>query len=80
MNVSHELESLVSLLNFVAMGMGCSIFPDYIRIMARPGLVYKRIRRPTLIKSLGIIKRKGAGGLAESFYRFTLENFGVPHP
>jgi DNA-binding transcriptional LysR family regulator len=72
-NVAYELESLVSVLNFVAMGIGCSILPDYIRMLPRKGVIYKSLRSPNLIKTLGIIKKRGAGGLAESFFSFAAE-------
>jgi DNA-binding transcriptional LysR family regulator len=72
-NVAYQLESLVSVLNFVAMGIGCSILPDYIRMLPRKGVIYKSLRSPNLIKTLGIIKKRGAGGLAESFYSFAVD-------
>jgi DNA-binding transcriptional LysR family regulator len=72
-NVAYQLESLVSVLNFVAMGIGCSILPDYIRLLPRKGVVYKSLRSPNLVKTLGIIKKRGAGGLAESFFSFAID-------
>lgn len=73
MNVAYELESLVSMLNFVTMGVGCSVFPDYIRMLPRQGLVYRPLRAPNLVKTLGVIRKRDKRGLAESFYRFTME-------
>jgi DNA-binding transcriptional LysR family regulator len=74
MDVAYELESIVSLLNFVAMECGCSVVPDYIRSLSRPGIVFKPLRPPNLAKTVAIFKKKGRGGLAESFFRFTVEN------
>jgi DNA-binding transcriptional LysR family regulator len=76
-NVAYQLESLVSVLNFVAMGIGCGILPDYIRMLPRKGVVYKSLRSPNLIKTLGIIKKRGTGGLAESFFSFTVSQSSV---
>ena len=74
-NVAYQLESLVSVLNFVAMGIGCSILPEYIETLPRAGVVYKSLRAPGVIKTLGVIKRKGDGGLADALYRFTVDHF-----
>src|ERR1700722_13694447 len=74
MNVAYELESLVSLLNFVAMQVGCSVLPDYIRLLSRPGIVFKSLKPPNLTKTLVVIKKKKRTGLAESFFRFTVEH------
>ncbi len=73
LNVAYELETLLSMVGFVAMGCGCSILPEYVREIPRKGVVYKRLRPPILMKSLGMIKRKRASDLAESFFKFTVE-------
>jgi len=74
MNVAYELETLLSVINFTAMGAGCSLLPDYARRIHVDGIVYKPFRPSNVVKTLAIIKKKGRGGLAESFYRFTVEN------
>jgi DNA-binding transcriptional LysR family regulator len=73
MDIRYELDTAVSVLNFVAMGLGCSVVPDYLQLLSRSAVVFKRLRAPNLMRTLAIIKRKGQGGLAESFYRFTIE-------
>jgi DNA-binding transcriptional LysR family regulator len=73
MNVAHELKSVLSMLNFVAMGSGCSLVPDYVRSLNLSGIVFKTVRGPNLVKSLGIIKRRQCGGLVESFYQFAID-------
>lgn len=72
MNVIYELETLLSIINFVAMGSGCSILPDYARAIRPDGVVYKPLQRNTT-KTLAIIKKKESGVIAESFYRFTVD-------
>jgi DNA-binding transcriptional LysR family regulator len=74
MNVVYELETLLSVINFVAMGSGCSLLPDFTRIIRREGIVYKPLRGPNIVKTLAIVKKKGRGDLAEMFYRFTVDN------
>lgn len=74
MNVVYELETLLSVLNFVAMGTGCGLVVDYARHVRRDGIEYKPIMPSTVVKTLAIIKKRGRGGLADSFYRFTAEN------
>jgi DNA-binding transcriptional LysR family regulator len=73
LNVAYELETSLSMINFVAMGNGCCIVPDYIRHIHRDGVVYKPLGPPRILRALAIIKRKGRGGLAESFYRFAID-------
>lgn len=73
LNVMYELETLISVLNFVAMGGACSILPDYTRRIRQDGVVYKPLQPANIVKTLAIVKKKGRGDLAESFYRFTVE-------
>lgn len=72
MNVAYELDNSLSILNFVAMGFGCSIVPEYARALRQDGIVYRPLR-PSMTRTLGIVKKKGRGGIAELFFRFTLE-------
>lgn len=75
MNVTYELEATPQIVNFVSMGIGCSILPDYVRSIRREGVVCRPIKPPNIVKTLAIIKKKGRGDLAEVFYRFTAEHF-----
>lgn len=75
MNVVYELETTLQIINFVAMGIGCSLLPDYVLNMRRPGVVYKPVRPPNLVKTMAIIKKKHSGAVVDSFLRFTLDNF-----
>jgi DNA-binding transcriptional LysR family regulator len=74
MNVVYELQSPMSVMSFVAMGIGSSLLPDYFRRIRCEGVVYKPLRAPNVVRTLAIIKKKGRGGLAELFYRFTVDN------
>ena len=65
LNVAYELETSLSMINFVAMGNGCAIVPEYVRNIQRDGIVYKPLGPPSILRSLAIIKRKGRSGLAE---------------
>lgn len=73
MNIAYELEHSLSMINFVAMGIGCSLLPDYARSIRQPGVVYKPLRSPNLVKTLAMIRKEGRSALAESFYRFTAD-------
>jgi DNA-binding transcriptional LysR family regulator len=70
MNVAYELETLLSVIGFVAMGCGCGILPRYVRNLTRKGVVFKRLRSPNVLKSLAIVKRKKASDLAQTFFEF----------
>lgn len=74
-NVAYELETLISVLNFVAMGSACSILADYTRRIHQDGVVYKPLRPSDIVKTLGMIKRKDRGDLTEVFYRFIADRF-----
>jgi len=76
MNVDYELDNSLSILNFVAMGVGCSIVPEYARALRQDGIVYRQLR-PSMTRTPGIVKKKGRGGIADLFFRFTLENLGA---
>jgi DNA-binding transcriptional LysR family regulator len=69
LNIAYELESSLSMINFVAMGAGCSLLPDYVRNICQPGVTFRPLRAPGIVKSLAIIKKKGRKGLADFFYR-----------
>lgn len=74
MNVVYELENSLSMINFVAMGCGCSLLPDYTRAIRQDGVVHRPLQPPGVVKTLAVIKRKGRGGLAEMFFQFAADN------
>jgi DNA-binding transcriptional LysR family regulator len=74
MNIVHELETLLSIISFVAMGLGCSVLPAYMRSIRYDGIVYRPLRPPNLVKTLAIIKKKGKAGLSDAFYRLAVKN------
>jgi len=74
MNVVLELDSLLSILNFVAIGTGCALLPDYLRGVTREGVVYKPLRGTSLVKTMAIAKKKGVAGVAAKFYDFVTNN------
>jgi DNA-binding transcriptional LysR family regulator len=81
MNPVYELENSLSMMNFVAMGIGCSILPDYARRIRVEGIVYKPLRPRNIIKTLALIrKRKRRGALVDMFYDFTAQNLGELDP
>ena len=71
LNVVYEFELLLSVINFVAMGSGLSLLPDYHRRIPMPGVVYRPLRPPLFMKTLAVVKQSGRGGVSESFYRFS---------
>jgi DNA-binding transcriptional LysR family regulator len=74
MNVVYELENSLSMINFVAMGCGCSVLPDYTRAIRQDSVVHRPLSSPNMVKTLAVIKRKGRGGPAETFFRFTADS------
>ena len=80
MNVMHELESALSIVSFVAMGLGCSIVPEYARIIRQKGVVYKTLGPAAVTRTLGLVKRKGGAGLAHTFYSFTANSLRSAAP
>lgn len=80
MTVAYQVDTLLSMINFVAMGIACSLLPDYARTIHREGIVYKPVRGPNIVKTLAIVKKKGRGDLAERFYRFTAETLAGDRP
>lgn len=77
MIVAHELETPLSVLNFVAMGVGCSVLPEYVRLIKHDGVVCKLLQPPTLVKRLAMIKRKDRGNQPDSFFQFTVRELGA---
>ena len=77
MNVAYELELLLSCINFVSMGLGLSLLPDYHRRIGMPGVVYRPLKPPSLVKVLGVAKKPGGGGAADTFFKFTGEISGM---
>lgn len=70
MNVVYQLETLLSIINFVAMGSGCSILPAYVQSIPRAGVVYRPLKPHAITKTLAILKRKDRDGAAEFFFSF----------
>jgi DNA-binding transcriptional LysR family regulator len=73
MNVVYELESPLSMINFVAMGHGCCLLPDYALRIRPEGVVCKPLGPPSILRSLAVIKKSGSGGVRHLFYRFVVE-------
>ena len=73
LNVVLELDSLLSMINFVAIGTGCALLPDYLRSISREGLVHKNLRGPNLSNTMAIVKKKEHEGLIDTFYRFAID-------
>jgi DNA-binding transcriptional LysR family regulator len=73
MNVVYELENSLTMVNFVAIGIGCSLLPDYTRRILQQGTIGIPLEKP-MFKTLAIIKKRGRGDLVESFYRFTVDS------
>lgn len=69
-NVVYEFALLLSVINFVAMGIGLSVLPDYHGRISMPGVVYRPLEPPTFVKTLAIVKRRGTGGATKIFYEF----------
>jgi LysR family hca operon transcriptional activator len=74
LNVAYQLENSLSMINFVAMGIGCSLLPDYASSIRHDGVVYRPLRPANFKKTLVIVRRKDRSDLAETFVRFTLEH------
>jgi len=71
MNVVYELDTSPSVINFVAMGSGCSLLPAYVSNIRHDGVVYRPLAPPKITVALAMIKKKGKGGIADSIYRYT---------
>jgi DNA-binding transcriptional LysR family regulator len=71
MNVTYEFELLLSVINFVAMGIGLSLLPDYHLRIGMPGVVFRPLKPTRFIKRLAIIKPRASRGAAEVFFRFS---------
>jgi DNA-binding transcriptional LysR family regulator len=80
MNPICQLDNSISMINFVAMGLGCSLLPAYAQSIHQEGVVYKRLEPPTFVRTLAVIKRKGAGRLAEQLFDFTVSHFRSAAP
>jgi DNA-binding transcriptional LysR family regulator len=72
MNPVCELDNSLSMINFVAMGIGCSLLPGYARGIRQDGVVYRPLDPPNLVRTLAIIKKRGGGKLVERFFDFTI--------
>jgi DNA-binding transcriptional LysR family regulator len=73
LNVTYEFDLLLSVINFVAMGIGISLLPDYHQRIGMAGVVFRPLKPARFIKRLAIIKPREARGAAEVFFRFAGE-------
>jgi DNA-binding transcriptional LysR family regulator len=73
LNVTYEFDLLLSVINFVAMGIGLSLLPDYHQRIGMPGVVFRPLKPARFIKRLAIVKPREARGAAEVFFRFSGE-------
>ena len=80
MNPICQLDNSVSMINFVAMGLGCSLLPAYAQQIQQEGVAYRTLEAPTFVRTLAAIKRKRAGRLAKRFFDFTVAHFQTPAP
>jgi DNA-binding transcriptional LysR family regulator len=64
---------MLAVVNFVAMGIGCGLLPDYSQRMNMPGAVYRPLKPPHFAKRLGIAKGKDSSGVTDSFYKFAVK-------
>jgi hypothetical protein len=76
MNIVCELDGTPQMINFVAIGIGCTILPDYVRSIIRDGVVYKTLR-PGVVKTLAIVKKKDSVGIADYFFKFALDELRI---
>ncbi|MDE2133827.1 MAG: LysR family transcriptional regulator [Alphaproteobacteria bacterium] len=76
LSVAYESENLLSIINFVSMGIGCSLLPDYTHSILNR-VVYKPLQPPNIVKALAIIKNKRSSGLTEQFFQFVVDKFSV---
>lgn len=72
MNIVYELDSSPQMVNFVAMGEGCCILPDYVRSIRRDGVVFKTLKGRNFTKTLAVIKKSTRKDLAATFFDFVV--------
>ncbi len=80
MNIAYELENSVAMINFVAMGAGVSLLPQYTKSIRQNGVVFRELAPPGMSKTLAMIKRSDQSGLADSFCTFTVERLALLNP
>ena len=73
MNVVYELDTIVSVINFVAMGCGCSILPASAAGIRINGAVCKSLQPTTATKTLAVLMKKEGSDLARTLFRFTVD-------
>jgi DNA-binding transcriptional LysR family regulator len=76
LEIAYELESSLSMINFVAMGIGCTLLPNYVRSIRQYGVVFRPLRAPSILMTLAIIKKKARAGLTDSFFNFSADTLG----
>jgi LysR family hca operon transcriptional activator len=75
MNVVYELDSSLSMVKFSAEGHGCCIAPAYVRAILPHSALCKPLGSPSIMRTLAVCMRQGAGGLPHSFYRFAVQHW-----
>ncbi len=78
MNPTCQLDNSISMINFVAMGLGCSLLPAYAQQIHQAGVLFKPLKPPNFVRTLAVIKRKNAGRLANQLFDFAVDHFRAP--
>lgn len=66
--MTYEFEHAIDLLNFVGIGLGCSLLPSYILRIKQDSVVYKTIDPPNLSLDLVAVKRKDSRPAADRLF------------
>lgn len=72
-NVAIELQTSLSMINFVAMGAGCAILPDYARAIRERGVTFRPLGPQPIVRTLAMIRKPDRSGLAGRFCAFVEE-------
>jgi DNA-binding transcriptional LysR family regulator len=56
LNVTYEFDFLLSVINFIAIGIGISLLPDHHQRIGVPGVVFRPLKPARFIKKLAITK------------------------
>jgi DNA-binding transcriptional LysR family regulator len=75
MNVVYEMDSSLSMVQFAADGHGCCIAPEYVHTFVPAAAVCRPLGPPTIMRTLAVCMRNGAGKLPQAFYRFVVEHW-----
>jgi hypothetical protein len=61
------------MVNFVALGSGCSLLPGYSRGIRQSGVTFRPLTPPNVSLQLAMIKKKSRGGLIDEICSFTVD-------